>query len=67
MANLRSDLADAFPNGEYANLFRYEWITSLIREVRGSREYSSRTIDTARWAREQVKRQVNLATAAAMS
>ncbi|KAJ9314360.1 hypothetical protein DTO271D3_5337 [Paecilomyces variotii] len=61
------DLADAFPNGEFAAYFRNDWVTSLVRETRTSREYGPRTIDTARWAREQVKRQVNLATAAAMS
>jgi importin subunit beta-1 len=62
-----SDLADAFSGGEFAAFFRYDWITALVREVRASREYSQRTVDTARWAREQVKRQISLATAAAMS
>lgn len=62
-----SDLAEAFPNGEFAAYFRQDWVTSLVRETRTNREYSSRTIDTARWTREQVKRQINLATAAAMS
>jgi hypothetical protein len=52
-----SDLADAFPNGEIAQYFRADWITSMIREVRSNREYQNRTIETARWARELVKRQ----------
>jgi importin subunit beta-1 len=52
-----SDLADAFPNGDIAQYFRADWIMSMIREVRSNREYSGRTIDTARWARELVKRQ----------
>ncbi|KAL8953099.1 MAG: hypothetical protein Q9222_001037 [Ikaeria aurantiellina] len=51
------DLADAFPSGDYAEAFRSDWITQLIREVRTSQEYSARTKETARWAREQVKRQ----------
>ncbi|KZF19732.1 importin beta-1 subunit [Xylona heveae TC161] len=51
------DLADAFPNGEYAHYFRSDWVTSMIKETRSNREFSSRTTDTARWAREQVKRQ----------
>ncbi|EYE98937.1 karyopherin beta [Aspergillus ruber CBS 135680] len=58
------DLVDAFPNGEFAGFFRQDWVTALVRETRTSREYGPRTIDTARWAREQVKRQVNIATAA---
>lgn len=58
------DLVDAFPNGEFAGFFRQEWVTSLVRETRTSREYGPRTIDTARWAREQVKRQINISTAA---
>ncbi|GIJ83459.1 karyopherin beta [Aspergillus pseudoviridinutans] len=61
------DLADTFPNGEFASFFRNEWVTALVRETRNNREYSPRTIDTARWTREQVKRQVNLSTAAAMA
>lgn len=63
-ANGTSDLVDAFPNGEFAGFFRQEWVTSLVRETRTSREYGPRTIDTARWAREQVKRQINISTAA---
>ncbi|KAL8810742.1 MAG: hypothetical protein Q9223_000083 [Gallowayella weberi] len=51
------DLADTFPNAEYGQAFRSEWVTQLIREVRSSPEYSDRTKETARWAREQVKRQ----------
>lgn len=51
------DLAEAFPNGDIAQYFRADWITTMIREVRSSRDYSIRTIETARWARELVKRQ----------
>ncbi|KAL8943884.1 MAG: hypothetical protein Q9216_000778 [Gyalolechia sp. 2 TL-2023] len=51
------DLADAFPSGDYGEAFRAEWMTQLVREVRSSQEYSARTKETARWAREQIKRQ----------
>ncbi|PKY09158.1 ARM repeat-containing protein [Aspergillus campestris IBT 28561] len=61
------DLAESFPNGEFANFFRNDWVTSLVRETRMSREFGPRTIDTARWAREQVKRQISLATAQSMA
>lgn len=67
IANYVSDLADAFPNGEFASFFRQEWVTALVRETRMNREYGTRTVETARWAREQVKRQVTMSTAAAMS
>jgi importin subunit beta-1 len=30
----------------------------MIKETKTNREFHSRTIDTARWAREQVKRQL---------
>ncbi|KAJ6160500.1 hypothetical protein N7470_003896 [Penicillium chermesinum] len=59
------DLADAYPNGELAAYFRNDWVTSLVRETRTSRQYSPRTIETARWTREQVKRQINMSTAMA--
>ncbi|KAK0749598.1 armadillo-type protein [Schizothecium vesticola] len=52
------DLADAYPNGELVDAFRQEWVTGLIKETRQNREFSPRTIETARWAREQVKRQI---------
>lgn len=55
-----SDLADAYPDGSIAAFFRNEWVTSLVRETRTNREYGPRTIDTARWAREQVKNQINM-------
>ncbi|KAK6539968.1 karyopherin beta [Orbilia ellipsospora] len=54
------DLADAFPNGEFAQLFRSEWVMPMIKDIRMNREFSSRTHDTTRWAKEQVKRQANL-------
>ncbi|KAI0130123.1 armadillo-type protein [Xylariales sp. AK1849] len=52
------DLADAYPGGELAGAFREDWLTAMIKETKTNREFQSRTIDTARWAREQVKRQV---------
>jgi importin subunit beta-1 len=53
-----SDLAEAFPTGEFSALYRQDWLTSMIKETRSNREFQARTIDTARWAREQVKRQI---------
>ncbi|KAK0733685.1 armadillo-type protein [Lasiosphaeria miniovina] len=52
------DLADAYPGGELAEAFRQDWVTILIKEVRTNRDFQPRTIETARWAREQVKRQI---------
>jgi importin subunit beta-1 len=54
------DLAEAFPDGSISQYFRNEWVTSLVRETRTNREYGPRTIETARWAREQVKNQINM-------
>ncbi|MCJ1408412.1 karyopherin beta [Ptychographa xylographoides] len=51
------DLADAFPQGDYVSYYRNDWIQQMIKETRQNREFSSRTTETARWAREQVKRQ----------
>lgn len=52
------DLAEAFPNGQLTEALRQEWVLRLIKETRTNREYSSRTVETARWARELVKRQI---------
>lgn len=34
---------------------------AMIRETRQNREYSPRTIDVARWARESTKKQITMA------
>ncbi|KAH0420361.1 hypothetical protein CcaCcLH18_14047 [Colletotrichum camelliae] len=52
------DLAEAYPNGELVEIFRQDWLTALIKETKTNREFQARTIETARWAREQIKRQV---------
>ncbi|KAF4509887.1 hypothetical protein G6O67_001824 [Ophiocordyceps sinensis] len=53
------DLADAYPNGELVdNFFRRDWLTTMIKETKTNREFQPRTVETARWAREQVKRQL---------
>ncbi|KXT12569.1 hypothetical protein AC579_2091 [Pseudocercospora musae] len=61
------DIAEAFPNGEFSHLFRNEWLTAMARETRANKEFSQRTQDTARWAREQIKRQSALGGNAQMS
>lgn len=53
-----SDLADAFQNGEIREYFRHDFLTVMARETRANQDFSGRTRDTARWAREQIKRQV---------
>lgn len=54
---LCSDLAEAFPTGEFSQFFRADWLTTMARETRANKEFSPRTQETARWAREQIKRQ----------
>ncbi|CAF9925757.1 MAG: karyopherin beta [Heterodermia speciosa] len=51
------DLAEAFPHGEYVNYFQSTWILNFIKDVRTNRDLHQRTLDTARWAREQIKQQ----------
>lgn len=55
-----SDLADAFPDGQFAELYSADWIVAFVKEVRANREFGPRTTETARWAREQVRRQLNI-------
>lgn len=52
------DLADAYPDGQLVDAFRQDWLTVMIKETKTNREFQPRTIETARWAREQVKRQL---------
>ncbi|KEZ39364.1 hypothetical protein SAPIO_CDS10062 [Scedosporium apiospermum] len=52
------DLADAYPNGELVEAFRQDWLTTMIKQTKSNRDFQPRTIETARWARELVKRQL---------
>lgn len=52
-----SDISEAFPTGEFSQYFRADWLTAMCRETRQNKEFSPRTQETARWAREQIKRQ----------
>lgn len=51
------DVSEAFPSGEFSQYFRVDWLTAMARDVRSNKDFSQRTQDTARWAREQIKRQ----------
>ncbi|KAF2683873.1 ARM repeat-containing protein [Lentithecium fluviatile CBS 122367] len=59
------DLAEAFPAGDIREYFRHDFLTAMTRETRGNGDFSSRTRETARWAREQIKRQVGMLSASA--
>lgn len=54
---LHSDLGEAFPGGEFAHFFNAGWLTQMARDTRANKDNNQRTQDTARWAREQIKRQ----------
>ncbi|KAF2150815.1 ARM repeat-containing protein [Myriangium duriaei CBS 260.36] len=55
------DISEAFPNGECSQYFRQDFLTAMARDVRANKDFSPRTIETARWAREQIKRQTGAA------
>jgi importin subunit beta-1 len=57
---LCSDLSEAFPQGQYSSFFRQDWLTTMAKEVRANRDFSERTTATARWARDQIKRQIGM-------
>ena len=59
LLTIYSDLADTFPNGEFAQNYRQDWVMAMVRAVRSNRDHTDRTINTARWAREQVRRQTS--------
>lgn len=64
---LHSDLSTAFPNGEYAALFRGDWLTQMAKEVRANRDFQERTRETARWARQEIKKQEALGAQTGMA
>ena len=54
------DLSEAFPSGEYSQYFKADWLTIMARDTRANKDFTQRTQDTARWAREQIKRQAGM-------
>lgn len=58
LTHFLSDIALTFPDGQFTSFYRSDWLTAMIKSTRQNTEYGTRTIETARWAREQVKRQI---------
>lgn len=54
------DLSEAFPGGEISGLYKQEWVMAMVKDTKSNRDHEERTINTARWAREQVKRQTSM-------
>lgn len=54
------DLAMMYPDGRIKNVFLQDWVTEFIRKTRANAAFQQSTKDTARWAREQQKKQLNL-------
>ena len=53
-----SDVAEAFPGGELREFFQQEWISECLKQARSRPGYRSSTRETARWARELVRAQL---------
>ena len=58
IVGLLGDIASMYGPGQLRELYSEQWITEFIRKARTDQSYSSVTRDTARWAREQQKRQI---------
>ncbi|ETN46304.1 uncharacterized protein HMPREF1541_00488 [Cyphellophora europaea CBS 101466] len=56
---LIGDLGETFPDGQLASYFGSEPVLRLIKETRSTREFSDRTRQTAKWARQVVKVQTS--------
>lgn len=60
VVGLIGDIAVMYPKGDVRDLLVADWVTDTIRKAR-SNTFTSATKDTAKWAREQQKKQINLA------
>ncbi|KAF5092955.1 hypothetical protein D0Z03_002617 [Geotrichum reessii] len=58
IVGLLGDIASMYAPGQLGELYSEPWITEFIRKARTDQSYSTVTRDTARWAREQQKLQV---------
>lgn len=52
------DLAAMFPDGRIREAYRAPWVAEFIRKTRTNANFSQATKDTARWARDQQRRQL---------
>lgn len=57
---LIGDLAAMYPNGEIKQAFAQPWVTDFIKKTRSYPLFGASTKDSARWARDQQKRQLAL-------
>lgn len=57
---LLGDLAALYPDGTLQQFFRLDKISDFIKKTRSNPSFSQTTKDTARWAREQEKRQLSM-------
>lgn len=54
------DIAQIFPHGEFRQAYLQPWVTEFIKKARSNPDFSSQTKDTARWARELQKHQIQM-------
>ncbi|CAI4654546.1 AIG_G0038140.mRNA.1.CDS.1 [Saccharomyces cerevisiae] len=57
---LIGDIAAMFPDGSIKQFYGQDWVIDYIKRTRSGQLFSQATKDTARWAREQQKRQLSL-------
>jgi importin subunit beta-1 len=57
VVGLIGDIATMYPQGQAAMFYRQDWVTEIIRKAR-DRSLSSSTKETAKWTREQQKKQL---------
>ncbi|KAG7885397.1 hypothetical protein KL936_005347 [Ogataea polymorpha] len=55
---LLGDLAQIFSDGRLRELYQQDWVGEFIKKTRTNQRFSQGTRDTARWAREQQKLQL---------
>lgn len=57
---LIGDIAAMFPDGSIKQFYGQDWVIDYIKRTKSGQLFSQATKDTARWAREQQKRQLSL-------
>ncbi len=60
VVGLLGDIAQMYPDGSVKEAYKQSWVTSFIRKTRSNGQFKKVTKDTARWAREMQKRQLDL-------
>lgn len=60
VCGLIGDIGAMYPEGQFKQAYEQPWVTEFVKRTRANTSFSNSTRESARWARDQQKRQLQL-------